>query len=267
MTTPTSVVQDNPMPQPPVLRTMVHVEEEKQKKAFLKSFAESVLLGTHPRCGGASSLLALQGHSGCLKLIFDHACPDPLDESDFNYKMAIVMCTGTEHVHVEALEQPQPKEPLDERQREQFRRYRVGCLNNSTIGGAFHCTPLLQDFLKEHAWKKNNSNDDDDSWWTEGQLRAAWKEFAVPRFCDAKRCKGICCALPGDSVVWSPDEYGYPTSRFYKPANQESLIERGYVNPKEFKAGEFTTRGMLWQYAKLARDDPSQLEGDDDEEE
>ena len=41
------------------------------------------------------------------------------------------------------------------------------------------------------------------------------------------------------------------------PANQESLIERGFVIPS--KEG-IRYKALLYQYAKPARDDPSQLE-------
>jgi hypothetical protein len=73
------------------------------------------------------------------------------------------------------------------------------------------------------------------------------------------RCKGCCAALPGDTVYWRANDWGYPESYKYEPATQEDLVERGYITTEN----GYTS--VLTQQAKLARDDPSQLGESDDE--
>jgi hypothetical protein len=98
-------------------------------------------------------------------------------------------------------------------------------------------------------------------------LRQLWKEFVVPRFCcqsesfHGGRCKGCCAALPGDTVYWRANDWGYPVSYKYEPATQEDLVERGYITM------ENGYTGILTQQAKLGRDHPSQLDESDDEDE
>ncbi|CAB9510415.1 expressed unknown protein [Seminavis robusta] len=249
---------------PRVLRTTFHFQAEKQKKEFkAKVFAKTFLMGTHLRAGAKSPVKVLQGqHGDILNQICDYASPLP-KERDFYYKMGLSMCVGTEHVFVEELEQP---EKLMSPQ------YTLCSLNSQPICGAFNCKPLLVDFLKKFACKKNtaendNDNDDDSCFWNEGQLRAAWKDFAVERFCDRPNgnCRGLCCVISGDTIAWG---YGgmnlYPVARMWKPATQADLVERGFVNPKH--PGN-SGKGILWQYAKIARDDPKQLEDEDENKE
>ena len=188
----------------------------------------------------------LRGFPNALELIFDYGRHHP-NEDDFYYKMGIVMCTGTEHVHMERLMNLQGGN-------------RFGSLSNNTMGGASWF--MTSKFLKRYAWDKN----DDGSFLTEGQLRQLWQEFVVPRYCcdsespQGGRCKGCCAALPGDTVYWRFTDYGYPESYKYEPASQEDLVERGYLVVEN----GFT--GMLAQQAQLARDDPSQLDESDGEE-
>lgn len=126
-----------------------------------------------------------------------------------------------------------------------------GALANKTIGGASWF--LAKAFLKENAWNK----DDDGSFLNEGQLRRLWKNFAVPRFCgrvalDGGPCNGCCCALLDDTVFWSRFD---GSSTGYKPATQQELEERGWL-----KMGP---GGLLVAQSRLTREEPSQLEEDD----
>lgn len=161
------------------------------------------------------------------------------------YKMGIVMCMGTEHVHVEKVAQGHN----DGHPNQGF-----GALANQPIGGA--CWALTKAFLREYAWKKN----EDGSYLDEGQLRQLWKDFAVPRYCGSPegRCHGCCAALPGDTVYWKLTDWGYPESYKYEPATQEELEERGWL--------QMGPGGLLVAQARLARDDPAQLEESDEEE-
>jgi hypothetical protein len=59
--------------------------------------------------------------------------------------------------------------------------------------------------------------------------------------------------LPGDTVCWRDAE-----SYKHKPATQEDVVERGCLG--------HGPGGLLVAQARLARADPSQLEGESDEE-
>jgi len=151
-----------------------------------------------------------------------------------NYKIRIVMCTGTEGVWVEQV----PGGNSVGNDSSGF-----GALANQTIDGASWF--VTKDFLREYAWNKN----EDGSYLNEGQLRRLWKDFAVPRFCQSSggRCKGCCAALPGDTVFCRGG-----TSYKYEPGTQEELQERGWLNTGP--------GGVLVAQARIAREDPSQLE-------
>ena len=152
------------------------------------------------------------------------------------YKIRLVMCLGTEGVWVEEV-------PGGNSMKTGSSGF--GALANNTIAGA--SWSLTKDFLKENAWKKN----EDGSYLNEGQLRELWKDFAVPRYCESPNghCKGCCAPLPGDPVFWSGG-----MSYKYNPATQEELEERGWLNTGP--------GGLLFAQARIAREDPSQLEGD-----
>lgn len=82
----------------------------------------------------------------------------------------------------------------------------------------------------------------------------------MSRWCELPQgfCEGKCCALPGDTIVWYLNQNECSTlTATYIPAIEEDLIERGFIVPGK-------SIGELCQYAKLARDDPSQLEDDGD---
>eukprot|EP00977_Amphora_coffeiformis_P021948 scaffold10092_cov123-Amphora_coffeaeformis.AAC.3 len=131
--------------------------------------------------------------------------------------MGLRMCSGTEHVHMEMLENTANN--------------RFGSLNNDPVGD------VRRGFLPKSSSKNTRGT-----------------RIARPRF-----CKGHCCALPGDTISWCSTDYGYPESYKYEPATQKDLIERGFINMAE----GFT--GILTQQAKLARDDTSQLESDNED--
>jgi hypothetical protein len=220
-----------------VARTSFHVAEEKEKEQS-KLFLMATIQPDSP-------LSKLRGVSNTLELIFDYSRSQP-SEGDFYYKMGIVMCAGTEHVHMERLVNPEGDNGF-------------GSLTNNTINGASWF--MTKKFLKEYAWGKN----DDGSFLNEGQLRQLWNQFVVPRYCGQSesphggRCKGCCAALLGDTVYWRANDLGYPESYKYEPATQEDLVERGYITTEN----GYTS--VLTQQAKLARDDPSQLSESDDE--
>jgi hypothetical protein len=119
-----------------VARTLHHVAEEKLKTKFRGVYGETVLMGTHQP---SSPLSKLRGVPDVLQLIFSFALPNKPNEKQFYYKMGIVMCSGTEHVHVEALENTG--------------NHRFGSLNNQPINGASWF--LTKKFLQQHAWDKN----------------------------------------------------------------------------------------------------------------
>ena len=223
-------------------RTMFHIKEEKVKKEFLSMFIKNVLPGTIKT---TNILSKLRGYPAVLERVHDFAVP-MVNERDFYYKIIMKLCMGGEGVWVEALEQQEN----GNEDRGDDGRMIVSSLNNNLIGGAQFC--LTKDFLKEHAW---DQNEEDGSYLNEGQLRKLWKEYAVPRFCDSRRCRGMCCALPGDSVFHYEGE---PDCVKYEPATQEELKERGFLS-------KATGEGQLSAQARMAREDPSQLEGDDED--
>ena len=210
-----------------ILRTAFHLEEEKQKNEFKNDvFVKSFLMGTllRPKQGALSLSLVslLQGSPELLRIIFDYARPSPPDEEQFYYKCGMHICLGVEHVHMEALEEVPSLTNMG---------IGVGVLMNQPIGSA-RFAGLMIPFLKKFAWKKNN-DDDDDSWWNKGQLRQAWKEFWVPRFCDQPngRCRGACCALKGDAIdkrqfftVKSPNNRGRNTENNTLERNFPTLM-------------------------------------------
>jgi len=152
------------------------------------------------------------------------------------YKIRIVMCMGTEGVWVEEVQGGNSTGNGSSG---------FGALADQTIAGASWF--VTKDFLKEYAWKTS----EDGSHLNEGQLRQLWREFAVPRFCQSPNghCKGsfFFAALPGDTVFWDEG-----VSYKYEPATQEELEERGWL--------QTGPGGLLFAQARVAREDPSQLE-------
>lgn len=126
-----------------------------------------------------------------------------------------------------------------------------GSLANNLIEG---CSWFAtKDFLRKYAWTKTS---DESSYLNEGQLRRLWKKFCLPRYCEnPDRCKGTCAALPGDTIYWRLNEDGYPESYKYEPATQEEIEERGYLNTGP--------GGLLASQARLVRENPEQLFGED----
>lgn len=236
----------------PVARTCFHIRQEQLTNEFKSVFAKTLLIGTlHQEADTTCPAAKLRGLPDVWKSIFEFA--RPLDnEGDFYYKMAIVMCMGTEHVHVEALENNDSNSSGRTGTREQQQHF--GFLSNQTIGGASWV--LTKKFLRQYAWSKN----DDGSYLQEGQLRKLWRDFVLEHYCGSPtgRCKGACAVLPGDTVYWRRTSYGYPQSYKYEPATQEDLEERGYL--------QVGPGGLLVAQAKIARDDPSQVATDDDDE-
>jgi hypothetical protein len=56
----------------------------------------------------------------------------------------------------------------------------------------------------------------------------------------------LCAALPGDTVYWKPNEWGYRESYMYTCATNEDLIERGFITDE--------WEGMLAHEAKFFRE-------------
>lgn len=169
------------------------------------------------------------------------------------------MCSGTEHVNVEALlgkggwggdwgsDANVPPETTSE---EVYSNEWSGSLSNQTIGGAGYNTEA---FVKQYAHEKN----EDGSYLSEGQLRVRFGTFMRQRFCDNfNHCNGICCAMPGDTLFWEFEEYGRVATR-YEPGTDEELAERGWLQQGP--------GGLLHRYYELYREDPSQLDDDDED--
>ena len=227
-------------------RTAQHVAEEKRRKDFRDLFCKTVLMGTHDNDSPLSKLVALPEVQ---KKMYEFALPTPLEERLFFYKIQLVTCSGTEGVHVEALNYPNP----NIRNHPRFADRGFGSLSNNLICGSSWF--LTKPFLREHA---NSKNEEDGSFLNEGQLRALWKTYNLTHGCDSPlgRCKGVCGALPGDTVFWKSSYMGSESYK-YSPATQEDIVERGY-----FECGP---GGLLVAQARIAREDPSQLESDNEE--
>jgi hypothetical protein len=218
----------------PLIRTTQHVVEEKLRKEYQDKFFKTILTGTLDE---SSPLSKIRSYSGTLQIIFHFAGPSAINEKAFFYKIRLVTCAGTEGVHLEALNHPR------------FSNGGFGSLSNQLHCGSSRF--IMSAFLRQYAWAKN----DEQEFCNEGQLRALYKTFSLARYCGAPtgQCKGACGALPGDTVYWSDAE-----SFKYQPATQEDIVERGYLG--------YGPGGLLVAQARLARTDPSQLEGESDEE-
>uniref|UniRef100_A0A7S3LIQ4 Uncharacterized protein n=1 Tax=Amphora coffeiformis TaxID=265554 RepID=A0A7S3LIQ4_9STRA len=117
-----------------VTRTIGPVLEEKQKEKFKGVYVQTILIGTLGRpqpqqhgtpnnnksSSSSSPLLNVRDFPDVLELIFQFACPSKPDEQTFYHKMGLRMCSGTEHVHMEMLENTANN--------------RFGSLNNDPVG-------------------------------------------------------------------------------------------------------------------------------------
>ena len=221
-------------------RTTQNVTEEKRRNAFRDIFCKTILVGTKDDGSPLSKLAALPGVQ---QKIFEFAAPLPLDSRQFHIKIRLFTCAGSEGVFVERL--THPNYPIG-----------LGSLSNNLICGSQWT--ITKPFLRMHAHTKN----EDGSYLNEGQLRARWKTFNLEHFCESPsgRCKGICGALPGDTIFFECDEMMESTG--YCPATQEDIVERGW---NMHCAPGHGPSGPLEAQARIARDDPSQLESDEEE--
>ena len=98
------------------------------------------------------------------------------------------------------------------------------------------------------------TNESDGSFWNESQLRVHFTEYLNGiGACQSPRCRRVCYALPGDTLIWSAGDF-YLEVRAFRTASQQELADRGYLEGPG---------GILSQYCQLARNDPSQLEAND----
>ena len=173
----------------------------------------------------------LKGNTGVLQTIaafcaFNKAQPR---EEQFNAKVTANMCRGTEHVWVELLMQRLS-----------------GSLSNQFIGGALMADSHVDWMRSTRVYTFTNPTDG--SFWNEAQLRNHFAAYLkTTEFCLApRRCRGLCCALPGDTLIMSPNG----TVNDWIDTSQQELADRGWLHGG----------GLLFQYCQMARNDPSQLE-------
>lgn len=165
----------------------------------------------------------------------------------YNYKVTMNLCSGAEHVVVEAL------------------HLGGGVANNLPEGengatnvegfGCLHSMTMLNHVALEHWMNESGIADvvnDDDTFLSETQLRERFYQHMRQEFCISPNCHGKCAALPGDTVFWIPQEdYGRRYTRF-EPATQDELVERGYMDAKG--------NGRLLGHARSIRQEQGNLE-------
>jgi len=187
---------------------------------------------------------SLQGKGGVQRTIAHYTIPKTCYEDDCHYKVQIDMCTGTEHVFVEALNLRGGWEnnnvPPGTTLRQAYTQEWSGSFSSHTLGGAGH---FLESWIREAATLTN----EDGSYLTEGQLRVYFGTYMREIFCGGHgRCGGKCCAMPGDTIFWQFHGGARVVTR-WEPATDEELRERGWL----------TQGGILARYCELYREDPS----------
>lgn len=162
-------------------------------------------------------------------------------EQKYQCKVTCNLCTaGTEHVWTELCE-----------------RRGTCSLSNDFMGGPLTLNQHA-DWLREtRAYTFTNS---DGSYWNEAQLRRHFLDFLEEQQpCGLRMCGGLCHALPGSTLVLGAPEYefGHPVATGWQLPSQEELADREWLHGG----------GVLSQYCQLARDDPSQLDREEEAEE
>ena len=157
------------------------------------------------------------------------------DDQGLMIKVRAVLCMGTEGVWAERLTNPT-----------------AASLSNKFIGGALMMNGHVEWMKSTRAY--TFTNEDGGTVWNEGQLREHYHNYLAEKgYCGApRRCRGLCYALPGDTLVfgWGGQVTDWET------ASQDELGDRGYLHGG----------GLLSQYCQFAREDPSQLDGGNDDE-
>lgn len=183
-----------PLPPPGVTPTLYNTilrRKEEEKKAF-----HNFLCTTNRSESPSSALTEL---TGVLQHIFSFSqgnyTPSP---KSVNYKITMKMCPGTEHVFCEALLnkggwQNDNMAPGQKFEEDEF----CGCLSSKCIG-----MMLNPDDIRDLAQLRN----EDGSYYTEGQLRRAWREARE----DSIDCQGMapCIGTMFGEVDLPP---GYPS--------------------------------------------------------
>lgn len=221
-----------------------HLMREKQDfKRIFHFFLCSTLRDESPAA-------ILQGETDVLKHCFGMCCPKNWPNEDAcRYKVRIDMCTGTEHVFVEALHGqsgwPSPfNMPPGCITQDFYDREWCGSFSGRPIDGP-HVRGLMETWVEQTAWLTN----EDGSYFTESQLRHRFRAYMERRYdCggtlitgllmlygklygrrfEEYSCRQKCIALPGDTIYWKFDD-PYRVVTRWETATDEELSERGWL--------------------------------------